>query len=306
MGMSGPAAANSWPQRSVRIIAPAAGSPADIAARLIGEALSKRWKQPVIIENRPGADNILAIRALLEARDGHTLLFVTHSALTVNPLLHAKLPYDPVRDLAPISLVVDDFLGFVVTAALPPASLQELVSLAHGSPDALNVYTVPGSPYLSWLALQKRTGIKTTFVSYRTPSAAMADLSEGRIQAALVPLAFVRGPLDAGKARLLAVTNASRSPIAPDIVTVAEAGFPELTFGGLLGLFGPSEMRMEVREQIASAVTEVLRMPGMVQKLEGAGLAPRGTSPAEFAKILDEQRAKWAQIAREHAIEPRQ
>ena len=128
--VSHPAPASSWPDRGVRIIAPAAGSPADIAARLIGEVLSKRWKQPVVVDNRPGADNIIAIRGLLEAGDGHTLLFVTHSAVTVNGLLHAKLPYDPVHDLAPISLVVDDFLGIVVAPTLAPNSLADLVKLA--------------------------------------------------------------------------------------------------------------------------------------------------------------------------------
>ena len=304
--MSHPAPASSWPDRGVRIIAPAAGSPADIAARLIGEVLSKRWKQPVVVDNRPGADNIIAIRALLEAGDGHTLLFVTHSAVTVNALLHAKLPYDPVRDLAPISLVVDDFLGIVVAPTLAPNSLAELVKLAASKAGELNVYAVPGSPTLTWLVLQKQSGITTTFVPYRTPAAAIADLSEGRIQAALVPLAFVRGPLAAEKIKLLAVTNATRSPVAPNAPTVAEAGFPDLTFGGMLGLFSPKEMPLDVREAIASAVRDALAMPEIAQRLEGAGLAPRGTSPAEFARILEEQRTKWATIAREHNIKPRQ
>jgi tripartite-type tricarboxylate transporter receptor subunit TctC len=301
-----PALANSWPERSVRIIAPAAGSPADIAARTLGESLSAKWKQPVIIENRPGADNIIAIQALLEARDGHTLLFVTHSAVTVNPLLHAKLPYDPVRDLTPISLVVDDFLGFVVSPSTAAETLQDVVALARRKPGELNVYTVPGSPTLTWLAFQKRTSVSTTFVAYRTPAAAMADLSQGRIDGALVPLAFVGGLLQDGRVKLLAVTNDARSPIAPNTPTLAEQGFPELTFGGLLGLFGGKDMPLELRERISEDIKTALSDSTTIARLTRAGLAPRGTSPGEFASILDEQRAKWSRIAREHDVGPRQ
>lgn len=298
-------AANSWPDRSIRIIAPAAGSPADIAARTIGEILSAKWRQPVIVENRPGADNILAVQALLESRDGHTFLFVTHSAVTVNPLLHAKLPYSP-ADLAPISLVVDDFLGIVSALATPANSLAELVTFARSKPGELNVYTVPGSPSLSWLALQKRAGISTTFVPYRTPSAALADLAEGRIHAAVIPLAFVRGALESKKIRLLAVTNASRSPVAPDAPTVAEAGFPEITFGGMLGLFGPKDMPLELRSRVAADVKSAVAAPEVAERLRGAGLAVRGSTPEEFLAVLDQQRAHWDAIARDHNVQPRQ
>jgi len=230
-----PAQAQAWPERSVRIMTGPAGSSPDATARVLAEALSKRWKQNVVVENRAGADHILAVQGLLDARDGHTLLFTTHSALTVNPVLHAKLPYDPERDLAPLSLAVEDFLCVVAAPGLGVSSLRELVKAAAAKPGALNSYAVPGSPHLSWLAFQKRAGISTTFVAYKTPVAALADLAADRIHVVVTSLASARGPVEAGTVKLIAITNATRTPAAANVQTSAEAGYPDFTFGGCSG-----------------------------------------------------------------------
>lgn len=292
-----------WPERSVRILTGAAGSSPDAAARTLAEALARRWKQAVVVENRPGADHIVTVQALVHARDGHTLLFTTHSVLTINPLLHAKLPYDT-SDVLPITLAADDFLAVVAAPSLPIKTLADVVAYARARPRELNFYAAAGAPYLAYLALQKRHGIVTTYVPYRSFMAALPDLLQGRIQLAVIPLATVRGAADVSKLKLLAVTNAQRTPAAPDVPTVAETGFPEFTFGGLLGLFGPREMPADLRERIASDVREVLAEPAVKQRLISLGLFARGTSAAEFSRIIDEQRAKWAAIARENDIRP--
>jgi tripartite-type tricarboxylate transporter receptor subunit TctC len=297
--------AATWPERTVRILVPTApGGSTDTVARSVGDLLSKRWKQPVVIDNRPGADGIIAAQGLLGARDGHTLLFTTHSTVTVVPLLR-EVPYDPIRDFAPISLVVEDFLSVVVTPSLPVNSLSELVSLARAKPKELNAFAVPGSPHLAYLAFQKRAAIETTFVPYSNQASALTDLSEGRIQIAVTSLAAVLGQVRAGRIKLLAVTNAVRSPAVPDAQTVADAGFPDFTFGGLLGLFAPKETPAELRERIASEVRATLEEPEVKQRLQNVGLVARGTSAAEFAKVLDEQRGKWAAIAHAHGIKPK-
>jgi tripartite-type tricarboxylate transporter receptor subunit TctC len=280
------------------------GGSIDTVARSVGDLLSKRWKQPVVIENRPGADGIIAAQGLLAARDGHTLLFTTHSTVTVVPLLR-EVPYDSMRDFAPVSLVVEDFLSVVVAPSLPVTSLSEVVELARSKPRQLNVYAVPGSPHLAYLAFQKRAGIETTFVPYSNQTNAISDLSEGRIQIAVMPLAAVLGQVRAGRVKLMAVTNAVRSPAIPEAQTVAEAGFPEFTFSGLLGLFAPKEMPNDLRDQIASEIRAVLEEPDVKQRLTNIGLLARGTSAAEFVKILDEQRGKWAAIANAHGIKPK-
>ena len=306
MALTASVEAGSWPERTVKIVTTAnPGSSSDVVARTLAELLAKRWARPVVVENRPGADGIVAARGFLEIGDGHALLFTTHSTVTVIPLLNDQLPFDPVRDFAPITLAVEDFLTIVASPSLAVNSLAEFVRLARSKPGELNWYAVPGSPYLSYLAFQKREGFTTTFVPYRNATTVLADLSEGRVQVAVVPMAFALGQLRAGKIKALAVTNSMRTPAAPDIPTAAEAGYPDISFGGLLGLFGPRDMPLALRDRIAADVRAFLQEPDVAQRLTNAGLVGRGTTPAQFAEILDEQRAKWAAIAREHNIKPK-
>jgi tripartite-type tricarboxylate transporter receptor subunit TctC len=295
-----------WPDRTVRIITGSAGGAPDAVARTLADAFAKRWKQPVIVENRPvSADMILVARGLLEAKDGHTLMLAPQSLLTVNPLLYGTLPYDPERDFAPISLAVEDFLCVAAAPSLGVNSLSELVKLAASKPGELNAYVVPGGTHLAWLAFQKRAGISTTFVPYKAPSGAVMDLSAGRIHVAVIPFASVRGQAEAGMVKVLAVTNAVRAEAAPEIPTVAEAGYPDLTLGGSLGLFGPKDMPPALQERIASEVREILNEPEVKKYLISLGLRSIGTTPAEFRTVLDEQRAKWAAFARAHDIKPK-
>ena len=296
---------SSWPERPVRIMTGPAGSSPDAVARTLAEAFSKRWKQPVVVENRAGADHILAAQGMIEARDGHTLLFTTHSTLTVNPLLHGTLPYDPQKDFAPISLTVEDFLCVAVAPSLGVGSLTELVTRAAAKPADLNYYAVPGSPHLSWLAFQKRVGISTVFVPYKAPAGALGDLSEGRIHVMITSFASVRGLAQSDKVKVLAVTNATRTIAAPDVPTVAEAGYPDFTFGGLLGLFGPKDMPGPLQERLSREVRDILGEPETEKRLTNLGLRARGTTPAEFRAVIDEQRAKWAAIAQAHDIKPK-
>jgi tripartite-type tricarboxylate transporter receptor subunit TctC len=298
--------ADNWPQQQVRIITGplAAGSSIDATARVLAEELSQRWKQSVVVDTRPGADGIIAAKALLDARDGHTLLFTTHSIFTVVPLLREPIPYDPKGDFAPISLGVHDFLAVAIAPSLPVDSLRDLVRLAKAKPTGLNYYAVPGAPYLGSLAFQKGAAIQMTFVPYTNHTNAISDLSEGRLQLAVMPLAGIIGVSKAGKVKLLAVLNDQRSPAAADVPTMAEAGYPGFFSGGLLGMFGPKDMPVELRERIAAEMSDVLARPDIQARLASFGLVAHGTTPAEFANILDLQRNKWATVALEHDIKP--
>jgi tripartite-type tricarboxylate transporter receptor subunit TctC len=300
------AAAGDWPSQQVRIInGPlAAGSSIDATARVLAEELSKRWKQTVVVDTRPGADGIIAAKALLDARDGHTLLFTTHSIFTVVPLLREPIPYDPKGDFAPISLGVHDFLAIVVAPSLATDSVRDLVALAKAKPTGLNYYAVPGSPYLGALAFQRGVAIQMTFVPYTNHTNAISDLAEGRLQLAVLPLAAILGMAKGGKAKLLAVLNDQRSPAAADVPTMAEAGYPGFFSGGLLGMFGPKDMPMAVRERIAADMSEALARPDVKERLLSLGLVAHATTPAEFAAILDAQRDKWSTVALEHDIKP--
>ena len=218
-----------------------------MAARTLADALTKRWKRSVIVENRPGADTMLGTQAFLEMRDDHALLFTTHSTFTVVPLLRAKVPYDPVGDVKPISLAVEDYLTVAVSRTLPVGTLSDFVTLAREKPTKLNFYAAPGAPYLAYLAFPEARWNRFDIHHVNSPVSGSSDLSEERIHIAVMPSASVLGAVQAGKVKLLAVANAERTPAAPDVPTVAESGYPEFTFGGFLGLFGPKDMPAELR-----------------------------------------------------------
>jgi tripartite-type tricarboxylate transporter receptor subunit TctC len=295
-------AAAAWPDRAVTIITPTgAGGGSDTVARIVAEQLARRWQHPVIVENHPGGDGIPAIVSFLAAQGEHTLLFATTSAVTVNPLLHEKLPYDP-NELVPVSFIVDDFMAIVAAPTLTVQSLEELVALAAKAPGALNYATVPGAPALALRDWQKRQGIALVAVPYRNPIGSVTDLVAGRIDVGLMPLSVVLGQAKAHKLRLLAIAHARRAPAVPQTPTTGEAGDPAFTIAGGLGLFVPKQASSALRERIADDVQAVLADAEIRRRIEDLGYIARGTRPAEFAALLEQQAARWAAIARTHGL----
>lgn len=306
-----PAAAQSppnpgaWPERPVRLIcAGAPGSSPDIAARLYAERLAGRWDRAVPVESRPGADGTLAVAHLLAQRDGHALLFTFIAALTVAPLLHDRLPFDPVGDLAPICSGAGDFAAIVAPPSLPVHTLAELVALARSQPGALNWAAGAGDIYMSFLGFVRRNGLDMHYVAYRAPAPALQDLADARIHALMLPLAAALPQARAGRLRMLAVANPSRSPAAPEVPTAAEAGFPELAFEGRLGFFGPRSMPAELRDRIAADVRAVAAEPGFGERLRGLGMVARADTSSEFAAHITLDRARWAEAARAYGPMP--
>ena len=300
-----PASAASWPERTVRLVTPSApGSSIDLAARLFAERLAERWGKPVIVDNRPGADGILAVQALLHANDGHTLLFAFPGVVTVVALLHDSVPYDPVGDLVPISSAAYDFLSVAVTARLPASTLGELVTFAKSRPGRLNWAAAPGAPYLTFVEFQRRAGLAMTYVSYRSSAQSLPDVIANQIQLVVTPLASALPLARDGQIKLLAVTTPERSAAAPDLMTAAEAGHPELTVEAPLGLFGPNTIPMALRDRIAEDVRAVASDPALLQRLNELGMVARGCTPAEYVAILAEQRTRWAALARAYGTHP--
>jgi tripartite-type tricarboxylate transporter receptor subunit TctC len=292
-----PATAEAWPQRTVRIIVPLpAGSGTDIAARWCAERLAVRWGKPVVVENRQGSDGIPAVTGVIGARDNHTFLFSFAGVVTINPLIHAKLAYDPV-DLVPIASVADNFLAIGVSATLNVNTLAEFVTLARTRPGKLNWAATPGLPHYVFEAIQKSTSIELVRASYREFGPALSDLGEGRIHAVASSISIMAPPVQAGRARMLMVVNRARSPLAPDVPTAAEAGYPELTFDGVVGFYGTRDMPAEIIDRVAADVAAVANDPALASRLAGLGSALRVGTPAEFAAAIEEQRAKIAAIA---------
>ena len=293
-----PAAAQSiWPTHSVKLILPlGAGSGTDTIARMFADRLATRWGKPVVVENRPGGDGIVAINSFLSAKDDHTLLFTATSAFTGHPYLHEKLPYDP-RALIPAARVADTLVVVAVPEALKVSSLKELVELARAKPNSLNAASITGLLDLVFNGFLKAENLQIAKVPYRDPVQALNDLAENRIQILMTSITIVRAQVQAGKVKMLALTNSKPQPIAPDIPTVVQAGYPSLGVDGLVGFFAPKELPEQVRDQIASDVRAVVAAdPEIGRRLAAAGQVINPGTPAEFAAAIDEQKARAAAV----------
>jgi tripartite-type tricarboxylate transporter receptor subunit TctC len=294
---STPTCAETWPARPVKIIASTpAGSATDLAVRLFAEDLSARWRQSIVVENRPGADGIVAVMGLVNAQDDHTLLFSFAGPISINPFIHDKLPYDPVRDLVPIAAVIDNFFAIAVSTPAGVRSLPAFIEAARAHPEKFNWAATAGLPQFIFLALQRKSGLTLTQVPYRDFAPALQDLAENRIQVVVTTPAILMPTIESGKAWLLMVTNRQRSPIAPEVPTAAEAGFPELTFDGVVGLFGRRDMPIALRDRIASDVAAVAESPRIASRLRPLGVVVRAGNPAQLSAAIEEQRAKVSEI----------
>jgi tripartite-type tricarboxylate transporter receptor subunit TctC len=284
-----PSSAQNWPTRPVRVVLPlGAGAGADIGARLIAEKLSAKWGQPVVVENRPGGDGFVAITAFISAHDDHLLFFGPAASFTAHPYLHDKLPYDP-RDLAPVARVSATLIALTVPPQLNITSLRELFSMVRSQPGKMNWASVTGATDLVIAAFLKREGLDMAKVPYRDPVQAVNDVAENRLQFYWASLAIVRGAIEAKRLTLLATTSTDPSPVMPGVPTAAQAGFPGLTFDGLVGFYGARDMPNDLREKIASDVRDALSDKTIIQRLQATGQDVIPGSAAQFAADIEKQ-----------------
>lgn len=287
-----------WPQRSVKFILPLGpGSGVDVVARMIADKLSTRWGKPVVVENRPGGDSFVAITGVLSANDDHTLLFSPASSFTAHAYLHQKLPYDP-KDLVPAARVSNTIVTLAVPAALNINSVKELVDLVRAKPGELNWATATGANDLLFAAFLKNQDLKMAKVPYRDTVQAINDLTEGRIHAYIAAYAIVRAQVQAGKVKVIALTNRRPAPALANVPTAAAAGFPLLTLDGLVGIFGTSKLAPNVREKIAADVKETLADPAISGRIAASGQVVSPGSAAEFAAEIQLQRDDVAAIGK--------
>lgn len=299
-----PAAAD-WPTRPVRfILTLGPGSGTDIGARLLADRLTQRWGQPVIVDNRPGGDGLVAINAFVTAHDDHVLLCAPSSSFTAHPFLHDNLPYKP-SDLVPITRISNTMISISTPAAMPVASLDDLVALARAQPGKLNWAGVTGAHEFVFAGWLKQLGLNMVEVPYRNPVDAANDLAENRVQVYSSALAIVRPQLQSGKIKLIAMANTVRAPSEPNVPTVGEAGYPALALDGLVGLFGPPGMPLELRERITADIRAVADAT-VADRLTITGQLMNIGGPAEFGKSIEAQRTTVAAFARDLGIKPMQ
>jgi tripartite-type tricarboxylate transporter receptor subunit TctC len=303
-GLSGAAPAQAqtqpqaWPQRPVKFILPfGAGSAIDVAARIISERLATRWGKGVVIENKPGADALLAIGAFTSANDDHVLLYSSSASFIAHPYLHEKLPYDLERDLAPIARISDTVLSASVTAASPYKTLDDFVAQARKAPNTLNAAGAAGLPEFTLGYFLKTLDLPVGKIPYRDIVPAATDLASGQIQFMVSSAATVQPLVQAGKIRMLAVTSRQRASFAPEVPTVVEAGYPSLALETVVGLFGPKIMARELRERVSADVVAVLSDPAIVARFAATGQVVRAGNPQELATSLKEQAERAAVVA---------
>ena len=302
-----PASAQSeaWPQRTVKLIVPLSpGTATDVTARLYAERLSQHWGKPVVVENRPGPDALVAVTAFVGAHDDHTLLFSFGGPVTINPVLHDKLPYDPEHDLVPIVSASDSFLAIAVGASLNIDSLGELAKRARAEPGKFNWAATPGMPQFAFTGFINSAKLDMVQVSYRDFTPALQDMSEGRITAVATGLLPLMALAQSGKVRILAVTSRQRSPAAPQVPTAIEAGFPDAQAEGFQGFFGWRDMPIALRDRIAADVRAVA--PAMpADRLVALGQVVRVGTTADFVAMIADQRARVTAIIRSTDAKPK-
>jgi tripartite-type tricarboxylate transporter receptor subunit TctC len=298
-----PSAAQTWPQRTVKfIVTLGPGSGVDIGTRLLADRLSKRWDQPVVVENRPGGDGVVAINAFVGANDDHVLLAAPSGSFTAHPFIYKHLSYKP-ADIVPIARVSNTIIVMAAPASLEVKSVADLVAMARAQPGKLNWAGTTGSNEFLFAAFLKNAGLSMSKVPYRNLVEAANDLATGRIQVNVTAFAIARPQFDAGKVKLLAVTNTSRAAVIPDVPTVTQAGYPDLALDGLVGFFGPPTMSDRIREGIAADVREAMD-PVVEERLNLTGQIPNFGGPADFAAAIEQQRARLAAAAKDLGIVP--
>jgi len=292
------AQAQGWPTRNVKFVVPLGpGSGVDIGARLFADLLSKKWGQPVVVENQAGGDGVIAINAVLTAKDNHVLLMSPASQFTHHPYTHDKMPYNP-ADLIPVARISNTIVSYSVPASSSIKTLPELLASAKAEPGKINMASA--TPMLDYVlrAYLQTADLKMTPVPYRNTVQAAADLAEGRIQFMIAAVAIVRPYVQASKVRMIAVTNKARASVAPNVPTTTEAGFPQLATDGLVGLFATKDLPADVRNRIAADVKEVASDPAVAQRLELTGQVLNPGSAAEFDAAIKEQVAQMAAAAK--------
>jgi tripartite-type tricarboxylate transporter receptor subunit TctC len=282
-----PSAAQTWPQRPVKfIVTLGPGSGVDFGSRLLADRLGKRWGQPVVVENRPSGDAVVAAVAVISANDDHILLASPTSALTAHPYVLQQMPYRE-SDLMPIARGWNTVIVIGVPASMTATSMKALVGATRANPGKLNWAGTTGAIDFLFAGFLKKNSLDMARVPYRNP-------------------ATLRPQLLAGKIKLLASTNSTRPPSNPDIPTVYEAGYPELTLDGLVGFFGPRGMPVELRERIAADVRAIVEEPDFAEKLSVTGQIANAGGPAEFAAAIKEQRDRLAIAAKDLGLKPAQ
>ena len=298
--------AQSYPSKPIHIIVPyPAGGTSDILARTIGQRLSESFGQPVIVENKSGANGNVGADLVAKApADGYTLLLADIGALVISPSVYPTLPFDPVKDFAPVTMVAYSPHILVVHPSVQAASVKELVGLAKSKPGKLNfaISGVGGAPHLAGVDFAMRTGIDWTYIPYKGGAQAIADVAGGQADVTLNGMLATYPLVQGGKLKLLAVSSAKRMSAIPDIPTIAESGVPDFESGSWQGVVAPVGTPREVVARLNAEILRIVNAPEMRDRLGKQGADVRTNTPEEFGTFIRSETAKWAKVVKDANI----
>jgi tripartite-type tricarboxylate transporter receptor subunit TctC len=297
-----PAHAQDWPTKPIRLNVPfPAGGGTDILSRVLANRLAETLKQPVIVENKPGAGGNIGVDATAKSpADGYAIVMGQTSNLAINPTLYANLPYDPIRDLVPVALVADSPVVLVVGAESRFKTLAEIIGAAKAKPGDLT-YASPGNGTVSHLVgelLQQTAGVKMQHIPYKGASQALTDLMGGRVDLFLSSVPSALAQIKGGKLRAIAVTSKTRSPSLPDVPTVAETGFPGFDATTWFGILAPATTPQAVVDKLNAEINAALAFPEVREKIASEGGAALGGTAADFAALLKADLVRWGGIVK--------
>lgn len=302
------AAAPAWaqyPSKPIRVLVPfGAGSSTDIVMRILAQPLGQSLGQPVVVENKAGADGAIAAAEVAKApADGHTLMLGTNSPMSAGPHLR-KVPYDAIRDFTPISLIGNYTFFVLVHPSVPARTLQELIAYAKANPGRLNYATGNTSAIVMTAMLASQAGMELVHVPYKSEPPAITDLLSGTIQLMISSYATVAPHMREGKLRPLVTTLPNRTSLMPDVPTIVEAGFPKFSVSPWAGMFGPARMPKDVTERLNRELNALIRRAEVREALLKQAFDPKGSTVDEFNAYVKEQYDVWGRAIRDAGIQP--
>jgi tripartite-type tricarboxylate transporter receptor subunit TctC len=300
VGAANAAWAQSWPSRPLRLVIPfAPGGGADIAGRVIGQELSDVLKQPVIIENRAGAGGTIAPNNVAKSpADGYSLVLGHLGGIAIAPHLYKDLPFDPINDIAPVTLVVNGLSVLVVNPDLPVKTVGELMAYAKANPNQLS-FSSAGSgtdTHLAGELFKSMTGTSMVHIPYKGGAPALVDLIAGRVQLSFASVATTISAIQTGKLRAIAMTGKNRFEGLPGVPTVAESGVPGYEINNWYGIFVPANTPLDIIQRLNAETIKILKKPDVHAKLIAAGLEPIWSTPKEFSDYVRAETDKWRKI----------
>jgi tripartite-type tricarboxylate transporter receptor subunit TctC len=308
LGFSAPAAHAQYPNRAIKIVVPTTpGAVTDVLARVIGQGLSQAWGQPVVVDNRPGADEMIGVDAVAKSPpDGYTLLVTSNGGITSSPLLHKEIRYDAQKELTPIVMLGQVTPVMVVPAASPARSVHDLIALAKAKPGELN-YGSFGNGSYSHVAMEdfkQRTGTQMMHLPYRGASPAYTALLRGEIAVMIANLSGAAVHEKAGTVRIIAAAGPKRSKMRPDLPTIAETDVPGFSTGAWWGVFGPANLPQGVLDKIRAEITRMLGTPEMQKVYEANTMELIELTPAQFVQYIRDDADNWARQFKAAGIKP--